>query len=363
MKSMKMYQWVLALSVCAITSCSKTTQETTSTNVALQSATSSSSSLISASAVTAVAYPNTGTNGIVGFAKQAGVTGGTGGSVVYVNSISGLASAVAGTTKSVVVIASNLSANSLTKVAMGSNKTIVGSYGSGTLYNIHLRASTNSQNIIIQNITFSHSASIKGNDDIQVYLNYGNKYWVDHCTFPGHTWNANDGSLDKLIYIGDNADYATVSHCSFANHKYGCIYGHPEDDNNSSYNGFPHLTISFNHYENMEVRAPGLMRYGYFHVYDNYINKYGLGFTLSQNANVISMYNSFGSSTTTNGMVDNKKLNTRFTDNGSVPTLTSTATANWTIPYSYTAVSASQAVTWVSAHAGAQKSASSFVFP
>ncbi len=307
-----------------------------------------------------MSYPTSKLTGLVGFAKAGGVTGGWNGSVVEINTLAQLTQYAADSTARVLVINSNISASSLTKVSLGANKTIVGSFSNRTLNNIHLRATSTSQNIILQNLIFQHSVNINANDDIQVYLNYGSKYWIDHCSFVGHSWSDSDGSLDKLLYIGEKADYATISNCLFSNHKYGLILGHPADDNNSAYNGYPHLTICHNYFENMEVRAPGLMRYGYFHVYSNYINNFHLGFTLAQNAKIISENNYFGEGSSSNGMLDDKGTGT-FTDTGSVPSITNQTSpkSQWTASsnYSYTAKTAAAAKTFAAANAGAKSSA------
>lgn len=305
-------------------------------------------------------YPTSKLTGLVGFAKAANVTGGWNGSVVEINTLAQLNQYVGDSTARVLVINSNITATSLTKVNLGSNKTIVGSFQNRTLNNIHFRATAASQNIIFQNLIFQHSVNIKDNDDIQLYLNYGSKYWIDHCSFVGHTWSDGDGSLDKLLYIGEKADYATISNCYFGNHKYGLILGHPADDNNTAYNGYPHLTICHSYFDNMEVRAPGLMRYGYFHVYSNYINKFQLGFTLAQNANILSENNYFGEGSASKGMLDDKGTGT-FTDTGSVPAITNQKSpkGQWTAAsnYAYSAKSATDAKTFAAANAGAKSAA------
>lgn len=304
-----------------------------------------------------MSYPTSKLTGLTGFAKAAKVTGGWSGPVVSINNLEQLKSNIADTTPRVLVLNSNISASSLTKVSMGANKTLVGSFQNRVLKNIHLRATPNSQNIILQNVVFQHSQGINQNDDIQVYLNYGSKYWIDHCSFIGHSWSSDDGSTDKLLYVGDKADYVTISHCSFSNHKYGLILGHPADDNNPAYNGYPHLTICHCHFENMQVRAPGLMRYGYFHVYNNYINQFQLGFTLAQNANILSENNYFGAGSERNGMLDDKGNGT-FTDKGSIPAITNQKSppAQWTASsnYSYTLKTTTEAKSFATANAGAK---------
>ncbi|MCL6323598.1 pectate lyase, partial [Pectobacterium atrosepticum] len=96
-----------------------------------------------------MAYPTTNLTGLIGFAKAANVTGGTGGKVVKVTSLAEFKSAVSGSTKAIVVVEKALKASALTKVVFGSNKTIVGSFGgANVLTNIHLRAESNSSNVI-----------------------------------------------------------------------------------------------------------------------------------------------------------------------------------------------------------------------
>lgn len=304
-----------------------------------------------------MSYPESKLTGLTGFALAAKVTGGWAGQVVSITTLDQLKANIGDTTPRVLVINSNISAASLTKVNMGANKTLIGSFQNRTLENIHLRATAQSQNIILQNIIFKHSASIKANDDIQVYLNYGSQYWIDHCSFVGHSWSTTDGSEDKLVYIGEKADYATISNCFFGNHKYGLIFGHPADDNNPAFNGYPRLTLCHNRFDNMEVRAPGLMRYGYFHVYNNYVNNFHLGFTLAQNANILSESNYFGEGSQNNGMLDDKGTGT-FTDTNSVPAITNQKSPNakWTARsnYNYTLKTAAQAKEFTQKNAGAQ---------
>ncbi|OAE13283.1 pectate lyase [Pseudomonas simiae] len=304
-----------------------------------------------------MSYPESKLTGLTGFALAAKVTDGWAGQVVSITTLDQLKANIGDTTPRVLVINSNISAASLTKVNMGANKTLIGSFQNRTLENIHLRATAQSQNIILQNIIFKHSASIKANDDIQVYLNYGSQYWIDHCSFVGHSWSTTDGSEDKLVYIGEKADYATISNCFFGNHKYGLIFGHPADDNKPEFNGYPRLTLCHNRFDNMEVRAPGLMRYGYFHVYNNYVNNFHLGFTLAQNANILSESNYFGEGSQNNGMLDDKGTGT-FTDTNSVPAIThqKSPNAKWTARsnYNYTLKTAAQAKEFTQKNAGAQ---------
>jgi len=311
----------------------------------------------------AASFPNTGTTGLTGFAGNAknengvsksAVTGGKNGQIVYISTLSDLRTQVADTTPKIVVIEKNISSSTLQKVNFGANKTIVGSYNNHTLTNIHFRSTSSSSNVIFQNLTFEHSASINGNDDIQMYITSGTNYWIDHVTFSGHAYSSSGSDLDKLLYIGDRADYITISNSKFANHKYGIILGHP-NDGNSAYNGVPHVTMANNYFENLYVRGPGLMRYGYFHIKNNYANNFNQAITIGEKARIYSENNYFGAGAEKGGILDDK-ANGEFTDTGSTPALSAPKSpkTNWrpSSNYSYEVRDASYAREFVTKYAG-----------
>lgn len=313
----------------------------------------------------ASSYPNTNLNKLNGFAKQAHVTGGYGGKTIIVKDISNLKKEILGNEPKVIVVEGTIGSTAKQKLLLGSNKTIVGSFNnSNILHNIYLATSSNSSNIIFQNLVFKHDEKIKGNGDIQLYINYGQKYWIDHCSFVGHSWKLGDGSLDKLIYVGESADYITISHSLFSNHRYGSIFGYAMNGYKEKYVGYPRITLSNNYYDNIYVRSPGLMRYGYFHAYNNYVHNYHLGYTLAQNAKVISESNYFDSGYE-KGIIDDKKGNTSFTDINSYPSSIKnySRNASWSVPYSYQSQTANFSKNWNLNYSGAQSNASKFSYP
>jgi len=102
------------------------------------------------------------------------------------------------------------------------NKTIIGSYSANTLYNVQFCTSTSkgsSDNVIIKNFELQHDAESNGNDSIVVYFGGGENLWIDHCTFVGHSdYNTASTGLedwDKFLACCYDADYCTVSDCSF----------------------------------------------------------------------------------------------------------------------------------------------------
>lgn len=307
-----------------------------------------------------------GAEGFAGYCKnmnnqeKTSVTGGVLGTVVYVSNISDLQKYASGSTPYTIVINGNISETNLTKVTVGKNKTFIGKFGSGTLNNIHFRCISSSGNVIFKNITFKHDASKNENDDIQMYISNGNNFWVDHCTFSGHT-SMMDTDVDKHMYVGLKADYVSVTGCYFGGHKYGLILGYPQEDGVGTYDGYPHMTIANNYFYNNYTRAPGLMRYGYFHCYNNYIYGFNLGYTPYTGCNIYSEKNYFDKGSYAGRVVDDHGVGS-FTDTGSVLTSSvsdlKTGTTSWrpVSNYAYDTRSAEDARTWVQQCAGAQTS-------
>ncbi len=307
-----------------------------------------------------------GAEGFAGYCKdmsnkeKASVTGGVLGTVVYVSNISDLQKYASGSTPYMIIINANISATDLTKVTVGKNKTFIGKFGSGTLNNIHFRCISSSGNVIFKNITFKHDASKNENDDIQMYISNGNNFWVDHCTFTGHT-SMTSTDVDKHMYVGLKADYVSVTGCYFGGHKYGLILGYPEEDGVGTYDGYPRMTIANNYFYNNYTRAPGLMRYGYFHCYNNYIYGFNLGYTPYTGCNIYSEKNYFDKGNYAGCVVDDHGVGS-FTDTGSVLTSSvsdlKTGSTSWRpiSNYSYATRNASDAKTWAQQCAGAQAS-------
>lgn len=291
--------------------------------------------------------------------ETASVLGGALGKTVYVSNVSDLQSYCSGSTPYTIVINGNISATNLTKVNVGSNKTIIGSFNANTLNNIHFRCISNSGNVIFKNLTLKHDADKNANDDIQMYISNGTKFWVDHCTFPGHTINKSD--VDKHMYVGLKADYVTVSANVFMNHKYSLILGYPAEDGMSTYKGYPQMTICNNYFYNCETRAPGLMRYGYYHVYNNFVYSFNLGFTPYTGSTIYSEKNYFDKGAYAGWVIDDYGVG-NFTDNGSVLSSSlsgiKTAQTSWRpiTSYSYATRNAADAKAWAQANAGVQKS-------
>lgn len=313
-----------------------------------------------------------GCEGFGGYAKdmngneKASVIGGVLGDVVTVTDFSSLSSYASGSTPYTIVIKGNISKSDLSKITVGQNKTFIGSFSAQTLNNVHFRCISNSGNVIFKNLKFTHDADKNENDDIQMYISNGVNFWIDHCTFEGHDLTTDtalhETDVDKHMYVGLNADYVSVTGCLFKGHKYGLILGYPQDSGGEAYEGYPRMTIANNYFYSVTTRAPGLMRYGYFHAYNNFVYDFNLGYTPYTGCNVYSEKNYFDKGNHAGWVVDDKGVGA-FTDSGSTVTTSvsdlKTGSTSWrpSSNYSYATRDASSAKSWCQKYTGAQSSA------
>jgi pectate lyase len=157
---------------------------------------------------------------LLGWASQSGMgvtttTGGGNAAPQTVTTLAQLTSAVAGNTAKVIYVTGKLSAG---KIAVGSNKTIIGLCGAEVHGHIGLSGSAN---VIIRNLKIvgygvgncaldpDYDASVgcsSGNDAVTIN-NSAHHIWVDHCDISDGT----DGNLDTT----QGADFVTVSWTKF----------------------------------------------------------------------------------------------------------------------------------------------------
>jgi len=233
--------------------------------------------------------------------------GGLFGEVVEVSNFSDLSKYATSDTPYTIVVTGDIKVTNLTKDSSGryycpdgriyihSNKTIIGSYAKHTLYNVQFCTSSGKgtgNNIIIKNFDLQHDKESNGNDSIVVYFGSGENLWVDHCTFTGHSdYNTASTGLpdyDKFLACCYDADYCTVSDCSFGLHEYGLILGYPDDtaDVKNKYDNFPCMSIISNKFYKTLTRGPGLMRWGYFHSLNNYVNTFSMAYTVHSGCDI-----------------------------------------------------------------------------
>ncbi|MCQ2416243.1 MAG: RICIN domain-containing protein [Oscillospiraceae bacterium] len=227
--------------------------------------------------------------------------GGLFGELVEVNNFKDLQKYASDDKPYTIVVSADMKVSSLQKDSSGryycpdgriyvhNNKTIIGSYNAHTLYNVQFCTASGKgtgDNIIIKNFDLQHDKESNGNDSIVVYFGSGKNLWVDHCTFTGHAdYNKASTGLpdyDKFFACCYDADYCTVSNSSFGLHEYGLILGYPDDKESDyqTYNNYPRMSIMGNQFDKTLTRAPGLMRYGYFHSMNNYVNQFSMAYTV-----------------------------------------------------------------------------------
>lgn len=323
---------------------------------------------------------------------KAGDIGGLFGETVEVSTFDDLKKYAASDTPYTIVVTADIKVTSLTTDSSGryycpdgriyvhNNKTIIGSYSAHTLYNVQFCTSSKSgtgNNIIIKNFDLQHDAESNGNDSIVVYFGSGQNLWVDHCTFTGHAdYNTASTGLedwDKFLACCYDADYCTVSDCSFGLHEYGLILGYPADDETSynNYNNFPRMSLIGNKFHETLTRGPGLMRYGYFHSLNNYVSTFSMAYTVhtaskvfaenccyEDGGNVICDWNTVtypGSYAETGSTSVGCS---RTTIEGYATDCTWRPTSN----YSYTSLSAANAKIYCSTYSGCQTSRSNIMY-
>lgn len=277
-------------------------------------------------------------------------------------------------------------------IYMQPNKTVIGSYTAHDLYNVYFRTYNKNygpgHDLIFRNIRISHDKELN-NDNIWEF-SYGYNFWIDHCEFVGHD-KVNDASTklddwDKFLNFkgntdNDNTDFITISDCKFGLHEYGVLLGYPTDtqDAYNTFNGTPHVTIADNFYKDCITRAPALMRYGYFHSFNNYVMNFDMGYTIYTSAKLYAENNYYNGGTRKGSVVNDtvssndisSKYPGQYTETSSTLTgsnfaLTAkTAKAcSWrpSTNYEYTAKSAADAKSYCEKYSGPQNSASNMTY-
>lgn len=150
----------------------------------------------------------------VGYGRN--VTGGGNGSIVLVNSVAGLKSALSGTTPSRVIVTQNLTFGQGDVIQTGAawNKTLLGLPGVRLITTARvtnggiLQLSSNSGNFIIRNLIFEGPGAYDVDGRDLLHNNGCDGLWVDHCEF----YDGVDGNFDNT----NGADNVTISWCKFA---------------------------------------------------------------------------------------------------------------------------------------------------
>jgi len=273
------------------------------------------------------------------------------------------------------------------RIYVTDNKTIIGSYNSHVLYNTALctkQGSGKGNNVIFRNLEIQHDANSNGNDNISVYFGAGQNLWVDHVTFVGHsdynTASSGQPDYDKFLACCYDADYCTVSDSSFGLHEYGVILGYPDDtaDVKAKYDGYPRMTLAGNKFYKTLTRGPGLMRWGYYHSFNNYVNNFSMAYTVhsgcdiyaencyyENGGNVICDWNQItypGAFYETGSKSSNANRTVRGEGTTNNPSYSVESTWRPKNNYSYTALTADQAKSYCSAYSGSQSDKSNWMY-
>lgn len=343
-----------------------------------------------------------GLQGFGGYAKdmngqaKASTIGGLLGETVFVSDYSSLVSYATSDVPLTIVITSDISCpNSYSLdsngryrcdnagIYMKPDKTIIGSYGANGMYNVYFRTYEGNygqgHNIILRNIEISHDKELN-NDNIWEF-SYGWNFWIDHCTFVGHS-SVNGASTglddwDKFLNFKGTTDFVTISDCKFGLHEYGVLLGYPTDTQETydTYNGAPCVTLADNYYNNCITRAPALMRYGYFHSVNNYVINFDMGYTIYTACKLYSENNYFDGGTGKGSVVNDGTSTTDvsylypgvYTDSGSTLVnsnyslvANNAGACSWrpSTNYTYSAKNAADAKSYCTAYSGAQSARS-----
>lgn len=229
------------------------------------------------------------------------ITGGAGGSVITIASLSDLtskATQLSSNTPYIVRFTSGsricTSDNKSIIVNIGSNKTIYGATSGAGLKNIELRVE--GENVIIQNlilgevIAYDTLPAYKGEGNDALSLNGARHVWVDHCEIRSNTTpkdiegntvtNPGDSDFEKdwydgLLDIKNGATWITVSNCYFHDHYKACLCGSGDDGPDTNKEGYSdsdmRVTFANNYWHNVNARQP-LFRYGKAHIYGSYFD-------------------------------------------------------------------------------------------
>ena len=339
-----------------------------------------------------------GLQGFAGYSKdmsgrvKACDIGGALGKVVEVQNFDQLKAACTSTDPCTIVITKNISkTGTYTKdsngryrfkdaiIYMQPNKTVIGSYGANSLYNVYFQTYNETygpgHDIILRNIRISHDKELN-NDNIWEFA-YGTNFWIDHCEFVGHD-KLNGASTklddwDKFLNFKGTTDFITISDNKFGLHEYGVLLGYPADDEATykTYNNHPLATLADNYYKDTLTRAPALMRYGYFHSFNNYVDKFSMAYTVhtaskiyaencyySNGGNVICDWNevTYPGSYAESGSVFVSCKRTQI--EGKAKKCTWRPNAN----YTYSVKSAEEAKNYCIKYTGAQSSAANYTY-
>ena len=236
-------------------------------------------------------------DGLEGFAancmtssgEKAGTIGGLLGEVVYVSTADDLVKQLDSTEPKTIVVTGDIDLQKYSHTRIRDNKTLVGAYGSHTIYDSWFRTNNEygkddpSDNIVIRNLKL-----IAKNVPNRILINIwsSRQIWIDHIYFESQltydrTGNGQD-EVGKFIWINTpyesyydakdrtrSPDYVTVSYCHLKHRYWTVAYGTQNDEITRD-----RTTLLYNWWDEDVRRCPQLGN-GSAHVYNNYYSAYG----------------------------------------------------------------------------------------
>ena len=223
--------------------------------------------------------------------EKAGTIGGLLGDVVVVTTDTDLVEELKKTEPKTVVVCADIDMQKHSHTRLRDNKTLVGCYGSHTLYDPFFRTNNEygtegdepSDNIIFRNLKM-----VARNQPNRILINVwsSRQIWIDHIYFESQlTYDRKGNGQDevgKFIWIntpymtymdkkdnGRSPDYVTISYSRFKNRYWTVAYGTQNTELTRD-----RTTLLYNWWDKNVRRCPQLGN-GSAHIYNNYFSAYG----------------------------------------------------------------------------------------
>lgn len=248
-------------------------------------------------------------DGLEGFAancktasgEKAGTIGGLLGEVVYVSTDTELIQQLDSAEPKTVVLTADIDMQKHSHTRLRDNKTLVGCYGSHTLYDPYFRTNNEyGKDEPSDNIIFKNLKMIAKNCPNRIMINVwsSRQIWIDHIYFDSQlsydrTGNGQD-EVGKFIWINTpyesymdakdrlrSPDYVTISYCHPKNRYWTVAYGTQNDEITRD-----RTTLLYNWWDQNVRRCPQLGN-GSAHIYNNYYSAYGTGSNGSATTGII----------------------------------------------------------------------------
>lgn len=304
---------------------------------------------------------------IVGWATQSGgTTGGSGGTTVTCSTGDCIQDAIDGSTPVTIrvngTITTSNTSDSKINVKDADDITIIGVGTNGEFNGIGIKI-WRASNVIIRNLTIHH-VNVGDKDCISIE-GPSDHIWVDHCELYNVYQGADKDYYDGLLDAKKDAEYITYSYNYFHDSWKTMLVGSGDSDNHDR-----KITAHNNYFDNCNSRMP-LFRFGNGHFFNNYysgIVSTGINsrmgaclkvennyFKDSHNPIVSAYSNSLGATDESGNIMSNVTWDLSSGD------VNEPNSCNASIPYSYSAYSASSVPSTVVSNVGVGQISSKMV--